>query len=273
MEINFIEDRNIIKNIFKDYIKNLLKSSNKILSIKVNKLLINIDFNYLLNIYINNVIFFSYNEKIIITNWISKINSNYNQFNKFNNIKWNFVKLSTNMELSKPFTLQNTIFLTNDIFKDSKPIYILIHEKIHIIQRLYPTIFQCLYTANLGLIPANIIFTDFWRDKLFPNPDGIKYQHIYEFNKNFFLPILAWIENKVTQIVIFIQKLNNQYITTNKYWFLTDFKHIFFKNYPDNISLYHPNEISAEILTYIIMNKNIDDDIKLKFKKISDFLM
>ena len=123
MEINFIEDRNIIKNIFKDYIKNLLKSSNKILSIKVNKLLINIDFNYLLNIYINNVIFFSNDEKLVITNWILKINKNYNQFKKFNNVKWNFVKLSTNIELSMPFTLQNTIFLTESIFTDSSPIY------------------------------------------------------------------------------------------------------------------------------------------------------
>lgn len=273
MEINFIEDRNIIKNIFKDYIKNLLKSSNKILSIKVNKLLINIDFNYLLNIYINNVIFFSNDEKLVITNWILKINKNYNQFKKFNNVKWNFVKLSTNIELSMPFTLQNTIFLTESIFTDSSPIYTLIHEKIHVIQRLYPDIFEFAYTANLGLIPTNIVFTDFWRDILFPNPDGLKYQHIYEFNNNYYLPILAWIENKTKQIVILIEKLNYQYITTSKYWNLNDFKDIFFKKYPDNISLYHPYEISAEILTYIIMDKNIDDDIKLKFKKISDFLM
>ena len=248
MEINFIEDRNIIKNIFKDYIKNLLKSSNKILSIKVNKLLINIDFNYLLNIYINNVIFFSNDEKLVITNWILKINKNYNQFKKFNNVKWNFVKLSTNIELSMPFTIQNTIFLTESIFTDSSPIYTLIHEKIHVIQRLYPDIFEFAYTANLGLIPTNIVFTDFWRDILFPNPDGLKYQHIYEFNNNYYLPILAWIENKTKQIVILIEKLNYQYITTSKYWNLNDFKDIFFKKYPDNISLYHPYEIIMSLL-------------------------
>lgn len=273
MNINFIEDRNIIKNILKNYIKSLLNSSDKILSIKVNKQLINVTYEQLINIYINNVLFFSRNEKNIITNWIHIINNKYYQFNKLNNIKWNFVKLSTHMELSKPFTLQNTIFLTNHIFKDKNPLYTLIHEKIHIIQRLYPEIFEFVYIANLGLIPTNVIFTKFWKDILFPNPDGIKYQHIYYYKNLFFLPILAWIQNKITQIVILIQKLDNQYITTNKYWYLTEFKDIFFKNYPDNISLYHPNEISAEILTYIIMNKQLVDNIKIKFKKISDFLI
>lgn len=273
MDIQFIENKTTIKNIFKNYIQSLLNSSNKILSVKVNKQLIYTNFDNLLNIYFNNILFFSSNEKHIIINWISKIRNNYNQFSKFNDTKWNFVKLSTNIELSMPFTLQNTIFLTENIFNDLNPIYTLIHEKIHVMQRLYPSIFEFVYTANLGLIPTNIIFIDFWKDILFPNPDGLKYEHLYEFNNNYYLPILAWIKNKTEQIVILIEKQNNQYITTSKYWHLNDFKDIFFKNYPNNISLYHPNEISAEILTYIIMNKNLDDDIKLKFKKISDFLM
>lgn len=95
-----------------------------------------------IDLYINNLSYFDAKETNIIKNIIDKIDKLYNiKITKyFKNIPWKFIKQSTIIENGWPHTLGDVIVLSSDFFNldEKNQILILIHEKIHIYQRLYP---------------------------------------------------------------------------------------------------------------------------------------
>ena len=273
MNIIFIEDKSIIRQVLSEYIKYLENCSTNVLSRKTNKVINTYNFELIMNIYLDNCIQLSTRLKHQVTDFINKIRNKYSKY-PFVHSKWKFIAVK-DIEISMPFTLQDCIFITENLLQNSNITNILIHEKIHTIQRKLSSSFYNLYTTYLGYIPANIIITKNWKKLIFVNPDGVHYQFVFPYLDKFFLPmlILNVQTNLPEEIVILLKKENNQYITTNTYWLLHQLKNSLFKDYPKNISLYHPNEISAEIIATIITNNNnINHDLQLKFKYITDLL-
>lgn len=86
--------------------------------------------------YYNNIENFTNEQIKELNNYINEIDNKKILIN----IPWKFIKLNTNIEGGYPHTLGDVIILSDNFFKFNNKIKneILIHEKIHIFQRLYP---------------------------------------------------------------------------------------------------------------------------------------
>ena len=229
--------------------------------------------------YIKYIEHFTYYEKNILTQYIKYIRNTYHYPFLKNN--WYFVKINNNLEKGMPFTIGKYIYLPqhfidtliylhkNNLDVEKKNIYdTLIHEKIHVLQRKNTQVFNTFYTKKLDYIYVKKIIIKYpWKQLHFKNPDGIDINWIL-FNKkqyHYYLPMLIIKKKKLKQIAIYLEKKKNYFITTTKYIPLSNLS--IFKQYPKNISTYHPNEITAYILPKMILkshtlNKNIINTFK-----------
>ena len=192
---------------------------------------------------------FTMEEKNILLNIVNIIEKKINKYNNFKNIKWVFVKIDTNLENSYPHTIENVIVLSNSFFYDSisSQIITIIHEKVHIYQRMFPEYINILY-KNWGFDKVEFDI-DYNRN----NPD-IKYY--YSYNNNLLIQLytnnphnlydsdtyLIYLENN-NKIIIndnIIKQYNLPNISINK--------------------LEHPNEIMAEIISLYLTNSYNNND-------------
>lgn len=189
------------------------------------------EINYLKNLY-NNIV----NCK---NNYLSKININIGKLP--DNFDWNF-----------PFTVGNTIFFTSISISSIKTDTI-IHELIHIHQRLNPNIYYKLY-KSLGFIRKNILIKDNIKIMKLTNPDGLDLEWIFRINNKYYLPMELIDKNLNFFTVLILLKRSNNI----KYDFQTvkiaDLKYLnyyikYFNRLNVTKQLYHPNEISARLIT------------------------
>jgi len=92
------------------------------------------------NMYVESVRAFSKNEIHEINTLLEKVDCFTIYCYKLHAIPWKLAKIDTSIEQGFPHTLGDVIFLSDEFFHLNKnnKISILIHEKIHIFQRLYP---------------------------------------------------------------------------------------------------------------------------------------
>ena len=90
-----------------------------------------------------NIITFSGEEVKLLNELVNKINLHLEQFSKIEAIPWKFLKVNPNIENGYPHTLEDVIILSDLFFRGDRNVeqqmMTLLHEKIHIFQRLYPT--------------------------------------------------------------------------------------------------------------------------------------
>jgi hypothetical protein len=192
---------------------------------------------------------FTMEQKILLLNIVSIIENKINKYTNFKNIIWTFVKIDTNLENSFPHTIENVIVLSNNFFYGSiySQINTIIHEKVHIYQRMYPEYINILYT-NWGFCKINYTINNSRN-----NPD-IKYNYTY----NNYLLIQLYNNNPYELYdsnTYLINLQNNDKILINNN---------IIKQYdlPDiSISkLEHPNEIMAELLSLYLTNSYNKND-------------
>ena len=117
----------------------------------------------ILNFYIKNMLYFSDEEKYIIRIYVKYIDDITKKYKLFYKTPWNFIKISHKLEKSMPFTLNKYIFISDKFLKRAKLSLknnykflgicdTLIHEKIHVIQRIIPNIFNNFYKRELNSI-------------------------------------------------------------------------------------------------------------------------
>lgn len=192
---------------------------------------------------------FSMQQKTILANIVNIIDKKIIKYINFKNIKWIFVKIDTNLENSFPHTIENVIVLSNNFFNYSfeSQINTIIHEKVHIYQRMYPEYINILY-SKWGFKKTDITLNNNRN-----NPD-IKYY--YSYNNN--LLIQLYINNPLELYdskTYFINLENNNKIIIDK-------NIIKQYNLPDIYinKLEHPSEIMAEIISLYLTNSYHKND-------------
>jgi len=157
---------------------------------------------------------------------------------------WTFIKVGNNYEFGYPHTVNSAIVLPERVI-NSLSLDTLIHEKIHVLQRLYPEIFRKFYIGKYKLLPHKYKITD---PLMVVNPDGT--------NNNWGLKL------KNGDFVVPYCRLSNLGLQTYAGIFRND-KLIYQGQAPKEYTsafpvsqTYHPNEISAiDITNYILKGK------------------
>lgn len=186
---------------------------------------------------------FTIEQKIILLNIVNIINNIINKYTNFKNIIWTFVKIDTNLENSFPHTIENVIVLSNNFFYGSinSQINTIIHEKVHIYQRIYPEYINILYT-NWGFKKTVFTFNNSRN-----NPD-IKYN--YDYNNNLLIQLYNNNPHELYDSNTYLINLQNNDKILINYNIIKQY------DLPDiSISkLEHPNEIMAEIISLYLTN-------------------
>lgn len=80
------------------------------------------------------------NEQLVLTSLINMVDEFIKPYDKLHSIPWNFKIIQGNLESRFPHTHHDTIYLNATFFNNvgQRNIETLIHEKIHIYQRMYP---------------------------------------------------------------------------------------------------------------------------------------
>lgn len=249
-------------NLFNSLYKYILKLNLNQIKFKTNNNILTNNKKIVYKFYINNIKNFTNSDKIILKKYIYILENKYlKKYNIFKKFKWNFIKISNTLEKSMPFTLDKYIFISDNFInklKNNKMIKyyctILLHEKIHILQRFNKKIFKSFYINKLKFYYYPfIILNKYWKRKILSNPDGQDINWIYIYKKNFYLPLLIHNNNHIKEIIIQLYKTKENYlVTSNKYKLLN--KSFMKKIFNINNDLYHPNEITANILSNLIIN-------------------
>jgi hypothetical protein len=217
------------------------------------------DKNKLINMYFGQITKFNSSDKQILSKHINNIISN-KTLNKHNltsiisqtdfNIceKWNLIKIENTLEFGYPYTLGKFIFIPEKLIKDDNILTkILVHEKLHIIQRYNKKYYYSLYNKLYGkymfkIDPRNVDISDLEHIWI-TNPDSNDELWLIKDQNNLY--IVPYINKETyvdTNYAYKVIEINNSFKIldekVNKK--LLDINILFSGN--SNINYTHPNE-------------------------------
>lgn len=232
--------------------------------------------------YINNLANWN-NTEVELLNWLKKglIEKTPKKYQfLFDNV---FVaKYNNNIEMGFPHTHGNTIFLTSLFVKEILPFFtnnniddcikrvgsVLIHEAVHIWQRRDKQFFMDLYNSwNFKYYSKIYNFSKLSKKNRY-NPDGVnlKWGWKYTDSSNEIIPMAVYSRgatniSHVNLIGVRLEKIGSIPVIPP----ILDFKRL--SNIPEFIDFfgdivgnnYHPNELSAEIISRIITKEILGD--------------
>ena len=220
--------------------------------------------------YCSNFVNFTQNEKNILKSLITKIQKNLlpskHKFIKEYATNWNISKISPSIEYGFPHTHQNTIFLSeNAIHNDPRKVIItLLHEQVHILQRKYPQWFLNLYVNYWNFIKIKLDPESKAHIKKYHrnNPDGMDFEWAMKTSNGPVILLAKYRNNNPSNLSVIeyvycpLQKNGTLYslknpVTWEQILALDDFNEF----YGITSNYYHPNEISAEIISYYFAEK------------------
>lgn len=173
--------------------------------------------------------------------------------------KWNLIKTKNTLEFGYPYTLGKFIFMPERFIKDDKNLTkILVHEKLHIIQRNNKMYYKALYDKLYGkyiieINPKELDISDiehFW----IHNPDSNNELYLIKHQNNFYIvPYInkeSYVDTNYAYKVIEINNLSSykfkvlsEKVSKN----LLDFN-VMFSN-GASINFTHPNETYVDQFT------------------------
>ena len=233
--------------------------------------------------YIEKLEQFSKHDKVII-DWVMKILDKNTPDNlKFIYEDITFAKYSSGVENNFPHTHKNTIFfsdkyLNSFIFYFNKNLeeemiesfgVVIIHECVHLWQRKNPELFDKLYVYYWNFVKVDKIHNNYLLKKNRFNPDGVK--QIWVLNnknndKHIALMSLYKTNSKnigdVENVAVYLDRHNITFIMPSEESLIKEqineckvFNELFLNINSNN---YHPNEISAELISiYYLQKMNI----------------
>lgn len=210
------------------------------------------------DMYVNNVMDFTVDEKNAITNAINYLFSQYK--NKVPLIKeWNIIKLNNIMDWGYPFTLDKYIVLPSErISSNAKELAkTLFHEQLHIIQRKEPTIFKEFFTKQWKFESYELPDDPWINEYLVINPDSDDF-YKWKLTDELYLVPLPTTYNKqysFTEMGMFLNE-KGKILAKGKLPYVVPLRQVadYTTRFYNAGSLYHPNEIFATILTEMLFN-------------------
>ena len=187
----------------------------------------------------------------------------------FNTMK--FAKFKNNIENGYPHTNYDIVFITEKFIYNLLSYYnnnniedaikdigsIIIHEFIHVWQRKAPEKFNDLYTYYWNFVKVDKIYNNKYLESIKRyNPDGVDTNWVFNFKGKHIYILSVYSEDakhigNVNFIAIYLEKSGNKYIipkNAKKHDLLSvkEYNSFFTHLYGNH---YHPNEISAELLS------------------------
>jgi len=272
LEIEFTKPYNVCNLLYKtDYFYHFTDYDYKARNIKKSR-------SELVSHYCKNIVPFTDTEKENITQLIEsmiKLLEGKNAKGIYLLKTWKFAKYKDIIENGYPHTHGDILFLPqwyvnginskSNLNKNMNIIKILIHEKIHILQRLNKVDFNTLYTKYWNFTKVDSIRNIKTISKLIRNnPDVESNNYLFKLNENkYILPVSIFnkdyedISNleEVEYVGVYVKKENNRYsisipIKMEKLNNIEKYYRFFGKT--DNH--YHPNELSAELISDYYLN-------------------
>lgn len=235
----------------------------------------------MVQMYKDNVMDFTDNEKQLITDSIKYIFSTFKD--KVPLIRtWNIIKTDNNMDWGFPYTLGDNIVLPKRVISENTKelAKTLFHEQLHIIQRNEKEIFKDFYIKQWKFQPYDLPDDEWINKYLVRNPDSDDF-YLYKLSDELYaLPLPTTFNNhyKFDQHSLF---LNNKYKILAK----EDQPHVeplknvveYNQRFYNVTSLYHPNEIFATLLSEMLFNRLSVSDIDQTafdaiFKQLKDYM-
>lgn len=187
---------------------------------------------------------FRMEERNILAMLIEEVDTLLTPFSHFRNMPWKLAKVSKQLEQGYPHTIGDIIILSDDFFDIpySRQKSILIHEKVHVYQRLYPDTIASLYEQwgfqRVSMIPQDVL------KRRRNNPD-----------------LQGWYQYK-NKIVAQLYDKNAKMLSDSKPCMLEENVCTSPKDYmPSYIGqLEHPNEIMASMVPLIVQKQAKDDE-------------
>ena len=170
---------------------------------------------------------------------------------------WKFIIVKDNIENGFPHTIYDTIILPEHCFL-SPNVETIIHERIHVIQKLHPTMFNNLYVKHWNFRKLNkthlISKSLLLRERI--NPDGMSHWYMPISKRKILVPLCLLKENSQTlgdveYVLVEIDlstRLNKIYNMNTKHF-------NYFTFFDGDLQNYHPDESSANLLSKLICEK------------------
>ena len=225
-----------------------------------------------LECYQSNLLYFTSSEKEWLNNLLTeKIPIIFQKFPRAPLVHWNLVKFQE-LESNMPHTFDRYIMISQSILDNwikndqrSSAIETLLHEKIHVDQRLFSRNYHILYRHYWkfhygyqldGQIKNHPVLHRYQR----VNPDGMNLSWIFVNSKSDWVLPIALLKKNATSIreveiyAIPIDKKNSQLSTQSQWTLLSEYPD--FVNFfgPQTNLYYHPNEISAVMIPKILLD-------------------
>jgi len=202
----------------------------------------------MINILNDSVLDFSLQEQMHIKRIYNLSIQKIKKFNKFPDIEIKIIKVNNNFEFGYPHTIntaivlpQGSIYLTEDT---------MIHEIIHIYQRITPESFENLYNKKYNFTKLNKPIDMTSENWFVVNPDGVNVEWQFKLNTDTYLiPFAYYVKNSVETYCYIIKNGKLIYRGSINTHYAKEYNSKFSK-IPQT---YHPNEISAIDLTNFIL--------------------
>ena len=235
-------------------------------------------YNQICDFYCDNLISFTKYDKLVIDWVMEKLLEKTPDELKFiyNDVK--YAKYEDGIENNFPHTHKNIIFVTSKFLDRAYYYYqkkdvdemiknfgvIIIHECVHIWQRKDQELFYKLYIYYWNFIKVNKIYNNHVKENIRFNPDGKDCNWIYSYKNKHIMFASLYKEDArnigdVDNVGIFLDKHNISFIMPNEDVViiknLGDIEEYndFFKHVSSNN--YHPNELSAELISIYYLKK------------------
>lgn len=210
------------------------------------------------DMYVNNVMNFTKDEKQSITDGVNYLFSKF--YKKVPLIgRWKFIKLNNIMDWGYPFTIGDYIVMPSERISMNVEVLArtLFHEQMHIIQRKEPKIFQDFFEKHWNFKKYNLPDDPWINEYLVRNPDSDDF-YIYKITDELnLLPLPTTYDKhyRFTESAIFLTN-NLKILAKGEEPYIVPLRQVadYVTRFYNVKSLYHPNEIISEILTDMLFN-------------------
>jgi hypothetical protein len=210
------------------------------------------------DMYIENIMDFTNDEKATITNSVNYLFSHFkSKVPLISN--WKFIKLNSDVDWGYPFTIEDYIVLPSDKIPLNEKEFAktLFHEQLHIIQRKEPLIFKEYFEKQWKMIPYDLP-NDEWINKyLVRNPDSDDF-YLYKLTDELYvlpLPTTFDVHHNFVEVAMFLNQ-DKKILAKGEEPYVVPLRQVvdYVTRFYNVGSLYHPNEIFATMLSQMLFN-------------------